>query len=128
MKGTILLNYTESLRQVEEEEKNRFLHCLLDQMGVPIAEFWSVDDSLDVHQKMKLRNVLSTYGVQVLDDHEGRLEVYVDEDLVGKWDKCTYKLKKDVSQRDPKKKLYFEMEVNYWSIFEDAPPSENESE
>jgi hypothetical protein len=128
MKGTILLNYNENLRKVEEEEKNRFLYGILDQMGVPIDEFWNASETLNVAQKIKLRNTLSAYDVHVLDDHEGRLEVYVENELVGTWDKCFYKLKKDLRALDPKKKLYFEMEVNYWSIFEDTTPSKDESE
>lgn len=124
MKGTILLNYSESVRKVEEDERNRFLYCLLEQMGVPIAEFWTIDDSLSAAQKMKLRNLLTTYDVRVLDDLEGNLEVYLENELVGEWHKCTYKLKKNLRELDPRKRLYLEMEVNYWSIFDDTPENE----
>lgn len=127
MKGTILLNYSENLNQVEEEEKNRFLYDILDQMGVPITEFWSPGETLNVNQKIKLRNTLTAFDVHILDDREGRLEVYVENELIGTWDKCNYKLKKDMSALDPRKRLYFEMEVNCWSIFEDTPSSEDES-
>lgn len=125
MKGTILLNYNENIRKVEEEEKNRFLYCLLEQMGIPIADFWSVDEALSAAQKIKLMGLLSSYAIQVLDDHEGNLTVYAENELVGEWHKCSYKMKKDLRQLDPKKRLYFEMEINYWSIFDDAPENEN---
>lgn len=125
MKGTILLNYNENVRKVEEDERNRFLYCLLEQMGVPVGEFWTIDDALSVAQKMKLRNVLTTYGIQVLDDHDGKLSVYVDSELVGEWDKCTYKLKKNIQELDPRKKMYLEMEIKYWSVFDDPPENEN---
>ena len=118
MKGTLLLNYNENTKVVEEEEKNKFLHAILDQMGLPINEFWEYDTPLEVQQRMQLRNLLNTYNVEVIDDLDGHLQIYVDDELIGEWHKCEYKLKKDLSQRDPKKKIYLEMQVNYWSIFE----------
>jgi hypothetical protein len=45
--------------------------------------------------------------------------VYIDNELVGEWHKCTYKLKKDLRQLDPKKRIYLEMQIDYWSIFEE---------
>jgi|SRR6185436_9306086 len=120
MQGTILLNYNENIHKVEEEEKNRFLKGLLDQMGIPISEFWSDDQPLSIDQKIKLRNLLITYSIQVIDDLDGHLTIYVEGELVGEWKKSTYKLKRDLSQIDPKKQLYLEMEINCWSLFEDS--------
>lgn len=120
MKGTVLLNYDENTKQVEEEEKTRFLKDLLEQMGVPINEFWNVETSLSVNQKIKLRGLLATYQIQVIDDLDGHMQIYVDDQLVGEWNKCTYKLKRDLRQLDPKKRLYLEMQVDYWSLFEES--------
>lgn len=118
MNGTILLNYNENTKRVEDEEKTRFLRTLLEQMGVPISDFWTDDGSLTVEHRIKLRNTLITYGVQVIDDLDGHLQIYVEGEKVGEWNKCTYKLKRDLKQLDPKKQLYLEMEVNCWTIFE----------
>lgn len=131
MKGTILLNHNENTKQIEEEEKQRFLRGLLDQMGIPIAEFWTTDNPLTVEQKIKLRSILTTYRVQVIDDLDGHMQVYFIDDsgeseLVGEWNKCTYKLKRDLRQRDPRKQLYLEMEVNCWTLFEEQETSEIE--
>lgn len=120
MKGTVLLNYDENTKQVEEEEKTRFLRDLLEQMGVPINEFWNAETSLSVNQKIKLRGLLATYQIQIIDDLDGHMQVYVDDQLVGEWNKCTYKLKKDLRQLDPKKRLYLEMQVDCWSLFEES--------
>lgn len=119
MKGTILLNYDDNTKQVEEEEKTRFLKTLFEQMGVPISDFWTSDDSLTVNQKIKLRGILTTYGIQVIDDLDGHMQVYVEGEKIGEWNKCTYKLKRDLRQLDPRKQLYLEMEVDCWTIFED---------
>ena len=118
MNGTILLNYNENTRQVEDEEKMRFLRTLLEQMGVPIEDFWSEEGALTIENKIKLKNTLVTYGVQVIDDLDGRMDIYVEGERVGEWNKCTYKLKRDLKQLDPRKQLFLEMEVNCWTIFE----------
>lgn len=119
MKGTILLSYDENTKQIEEEEKSKFLKNLLEQMGVPVEEFWTGGDTLSSDQRIKLRSILSTYGIQVIDDLDGHLQVYVQQELMGEWFKSTYKLKKDLRQIDPKKRLYIEMEISYWTIFEE---------
>jgi hypothetical protein len=119
MKGTILLNYDDNTQQVEDEEKTRFLKTMLEQMGVPITDFWTADTSLTVNQKIKLRGILATYAIQVIDDLDGNMQVYVEGEKVGEWHKCTYKLKRDLRQLDPRKQLYLEMEVDCWTIFEE---------
>lgn len=119
MKAIILLDHNENTKQVEEEEKQRFLRNLLEQMGLPIEEFWVTDGLLNVSQRIKLREILVTYGIQVIDDLDGHMQVFVAEELTGEWFKCNYKLKRDLRQIDPKKQLYLEMEVNCWSLFEE---------
>jgi len=126
MKATILLNYNESVKQVEDEEKARFLKGLLEQTGVPIQEFWSSDAPLSVEQRIKLRGILATYGIQVIDDLDGHMQVYVEGEIVAEWFKSTYKIKRDLRERDPKKQLYMEMEVNCWSLFEESEQREQE--
>ena len=125
MQGTILLSYNENTKQVEAEEQARFLRSFLEQCfeSVPdvinqIREIWNSDGVLSASQKVKMRGVLTTYGIQVIDDHDGHLQIYLDDKLVGEWFKCTYKLKKDLREIDPRKRLYLEMAVNCWTIFE----------
>lgn len=126
MKATILLNHTENTRQVEEEEKTRFLRSILEQMGVPINEFWTEEKPLSVDQRIKLRGILTTYGIQVIDDLEGRLQIYVEGELVANWFKPYYKLKRDLKQLDRRKQFYLEMNVECWSLFEENESENNE--
>jgi hypothetical protein len=125
MKATILLNHNENTHQVEEEEKTRFLRNLLDQIGLPIQEFWNEELSLSVHQRMKLRSLLTTYEIQVIDDLDSHMQVFVEGELIAEWFKPTYKLKRDLKERDPKKQMYLEMEVNCWSLFEESENQEH---
>lgn len=128
MKGTILLNHNENVKQVEDEEKTRFLKSILEQMGVPIQEFWTSDAPLSVEQKIKLRNILVTYGIQIVDDLDGAMQIYVEKEKVAEWYKSTYKLKKDLRELDPRKQLYLEMEIECWSLFEDAAQKEEQEQ
>lgn len=127
MKGTILLNYNDNTKQVEDEEKMRFLRGLLEQMGVPIQEIWATDEPLSTMQRIKLRGILATYNVQVIDDLDGHMQIYVEGEKVAEWLKCTYKLKRDLRQIDPRKQLYLEMEVNCWSLFEEEEQKQQET-
>lgn len=128
MKATILLNHTENTKKVEDEEKTRYLKSILEQMGVPIQEFWTTDDPLSVDQRIKLRGILGTYGIQVIDDLDGHMQIWVSQDgeqtKVAEWFKCTYKLKRDLRELDPRKQLYLEMEVNCWSLFDEENATE----
>jgi hypothetical protein len=127
MKGTVLLNYDENTQKVEEEEKTRFLKGILEQMGVPIQEFWSTDGPLSVNQRIQLRGILATYSIQVIDDLNGQMQIYVDGEKVAEWFKPTYKLKRDLRQLDRKKQMYLEMDVNFWSLFEESEEEQQET-
>lgn len=118
MKGTILLNFDENTRQVEEEEKRRFLHSLLEEIGVPL-EFWTSDEPLTIEQRMQIRKVLTTYGIHVDDSPDG-MDIFVEGQKVASWSKPHYILKKDLSQLDPKKRLYLEMLIECWTLFEET--------
>jgi hypothetical protein len=127
MRATILLNHTENTKKVEDEEKTRFLRSILEESGLPIQEFWAEDGPLSIQQRMQLRGLLTTYGIQVIDDRDGRMQIWMastdgDVQKVAEWFKCTYKLKRDLKELDPRKQLYLEMEVNCWSLFEESEP------
>lgn len=132
MKGTILLNYNEDTHQVEDEEKARFLRLILEQcfentdVASQIQTIWNSDGPLPASQKVKLRGILATYGIQVIDDFDGHMQIYLENELIAEWFKCTYKLKRDLRAIDPRKRIYLEMEVNCWSVFDDKEEPETE--
>lgn len=118
MKGIILLNYGENTKQIEEEEKLRFLKAILEQMNVPLEGTWD-SESLSVDEKIKLRKLLYNLGIQVIDDLDGFMEIYVENEKVAEWHKPMYKLKRDLQQLDRRKQFFLEMEVSFWSLFEE---------
>lgn len=132
MKGTILLNYNEDTHKVEDEEKARFLRSFLEQcfesapdIAEQVAAIWNVDGPLPVAQKVKLRGILTTYGIQIIDNLDGCLLIYIENEKVAEWHKPAYKLKKDLRVTDPRKRMYLEMEINCWSVFD---PQEEKQE
>jgi hypothetical protein len=119
MEATILLDKNEDTRKVEEEEKSKFIRNILGEIGLPVDEFWvNPEKTLDVHEKIKLRQILNAYNIIIIDDLGGEMQIYVDNDLVAEWKKSSYKLKKDLRQINPNKRLYLEMKIDCWSIFE----------
>ncbi len=132
MKGTILLSYNENTHQVEEEEKARFLRGILvtcfenTDVSSQIEKIWESEGLLSATQKVKLRGILATYGIQVIDDFDGHMQIYLENELIAEWYKCTYKLRRDLRAIDPRKRVYLEMEVNCWSVFDDKEESETE--
>ncbi len=81
MKFNVLLNYDENTRQVEEEEKSKFIKQILSQMGLPVEEFWTSDTALSAREKIKLREIISAYNIVIIDDLDGHMQIYVDNDI-----------------------------------------------
>lgn len=118
MQYSILLNTNENTKELEEQEKNRFVRSIIDCLDIPI-EF--NPDTPNVENKIKLKRDLQKYKIFIVDDYNGGLKMFLDTDLIAEWHKCKYKLKEDVASRDPKNKLFMEMQVNFWSVFEETP-------
>ena len=119
MKATILLNKDADTRQIEDEEKSKFIRNILEQIGLPVNEFWvNPEKILSVEEKINLRQILNAYNIIIIDDLSGHMQMYVENDLVAEWKKCTYKLKTDLRYINPSKRFYLEMNIDAWSIFE----------
>jgi hypothetical protein len=116
MRYTILLSKTENTREVEAQEQARFLKTIIDSLDLPIA--YNPDEELTVDKKIELKKSFDKYNINVISDNDGGMQVFVLQDLIGDFKKCKYKLKEDVAQRDPNKKLYIEMQVDFWNAFE----------
>jgi hypothetical protein len=116
MQYTILLDKHEDTKDIERQEQARFIKTILDALEVNIE--WDPNEPLTIESKLKLRQSLETYNIDVLNDTDGGIKVFANKDLIGDWSKPYYVLKQDYSQIDPDKKLYLEMHVNFWTIFE----------
>lgn len=121
MTYTVLLDTNTDKRSVEAEEKAKFIRSILAAMDIEV-EFWSPEEAtLSVENKIKLREMLGLLGIIILETAEGELQVYFEQKLIGEWRKPFYMLKKDLSQVDPRKKLYLEMHVTFSSALLEEP-------
>jgi hypothetical protein len=68
---------------------------------------------------MKLRSILDRYNISIINNNDGELKIYLNNDLIGQWNKPIYKLKQDYKQLDFRKRLYLEMNNTFYSIFDE---------
>lgn len=111
------MDFNANKREIEEEEKSRFVRSILEAIDVPL-DFWGPEDVLSVEGKMRLRSVLNSLDIEIIDDRDGGLIVYADKEKIAEWFKCEYVLRQDPSAINPRKRVFLEMQVNFWSIFE----------
>lgn len=116
MKATIFVD-RDNYKEVEEEEKNRFLKGVLQDIGIPVEDVWP-GLSLSVEEKIELRKMLGKYDITIL-GQGGNVEIYVKDELVASWSRPRYRLLVDDKELDPAKKLFLEMTINCSSIFDE---------
>jgi len=116
--GKILIDRDQA-REVESEEKYIFVVSIIDQLGISLGDALPEEPHLfDAECKIELRKILHKFNVSIIDDMDGGLKIYVDKDLVADWKKPIFILKKDLSELQRSKRLYYEMITSYWSIFD----------
>lgn len=113
----------EDFRQVEEEERNNYLLKILENIGVPVEGLF---ENNSIKNRIKLKELLSKYKVTVVLESSGDMDIYYESDLIAKWFKPRYILRQDHSEPDPSKKLFFEMILDYVSVWDETQEEENE--
>jgi len=124
MEGSIYIN-REDARKEETDIRNEFIRGVLEELGLPVDKIWPELD-LTVEQKIELRDLLEKTNVEIIDDSDRGYKIYSDRDLIAEWFKPRFILKKDLGARTAKKKLYYEMQIKTWTIFEEHEEKENE--
>lgn len=121
---TVIFLDREDQKQTEEEEANIFIRDILENIGIPdLDEIWP-EPILTVQNKIELRKLLSKFNINIVDAGNKTFKIYVDKELIGEWNTPKYRLLQDLSQVDPKKKLYLEMTTDCWSVFDEGEKEE----
>jgi hypothetical protein len=116
MRYTILLNKNEKTKEIEAQEQSRFVKSIFEALEIPVE--FNPDEPYSIDDRLRLRSSLNSYNINIIGDIDGGLKIFVKTDLIAEWKKPHYVLKIDGSQIDPNKKLYLEMHINFWSVFE----------
>lgn len=114
---TILLDRDEDLQKVESEIKNKFIFETLSQIGLDLS-FWKVPEVLSVNEKIKLRELLFSQNIEIIDSSGEGIKIKIKGVLAGFLKKPIYRLKRDISTSDSKKRIYLEMSLEEpWTLF-----------
>lgn len=124
MKASIYID-REDYREVEKEEQQRFVRGIVEKMIAPsdrskLDECWPPDEyKLSVDDRIKLRSIYNKYNIVLIDDKDGGIKIYVGKEIVAEWKKCTFDFKIDHTEIDPNKKIFYQMNIEYWDLFDD---------
>ena len=120
----------EDCNSVEAETRNLFIRGILEELGVPeeaLTEVWP-ELELTVKDKLKLRTLLSKLDIEIVDDGDRGLKVYTDDTLLAEWFKPKFILREDKGARTLAGKLYYEMVVRTWSVFDQENDEEDNTD
>ena len=119
MKTSIYID-REDFKKVEEQEKFTWTIKIISSIGITTEELEipeNVED-LTVEFRKNMRGLLQKYDIKIVDEHDGNLKIYVEDNLIGEWHKPQYILRTDLSAIEPSKRLYTEMILDHWSVFD----------
>ena len=114
---TVILVDRHEAREVEHEEKVKWIHSILERMDLPIDEWWPEDPSMENLRKM--RKPLRKVGIDIIDDASDGVLIYLNDDLIAEWRQPWYKIVEDPKERDVRYRFYYEMHLRSRCVFEE---------
>jgi hypothetical protein len=110
----------EDARKVEEEERDAFIKGVLESIGIPLDDVWPGKRLANVEQKMDFQKRMEEFELDILDDGDHGVKIYVGEDLIAEWLRPQFVLRTDRKARHPSKRLFYEMTIRFWSMFDEG--------
>lgn len=118
MNQSILCN-RQDIRQTKTEEQYNFIVYVLQNVGLPLEDVLPEEyKDFSVEHKIKLRELLFKFDITLVNDRDDGVMIYVDKTLIAKWKKPHVILRTDLSEIDPAKRMYAEIQTEWWSVFE----------
>jgi len=96
--------------EVEIEERVKWAFAVLEDMGLPMDE-WPKETTMD--NLRWIRRLVIKFDVDIVDDVQGCLQIYLKDRLMAQWTKPWYVLRVNPKERNVIKKYYLEMHLNY---------------
>jgi hypothetical protein len=103
-------------REVEHEEKVKWLRTVLENVGVPMEDW---PDAPSMENLRKMRKLLQSVDIDILDDSNDGIEVYNGDKLIAEWRRPYYVLREDLTQRNERHRFYLEMHLKCRTVFEE---------
>jgi len=108
MSEIILVDRNEA-REVEHEEKAKWIYSILERMKLPVKDMWPKESTMDNLRKMRVK--LRQHNVDLIGDADDGIQIYGDGELVAEWKRPRYKLVEDPTQKDIQRRFYYEMHL-----------------
>ena len=119
MKTSIYID-REDVRKTEEQEKFTWTINVISNIGITSDELEIPEnvEELSVEFRKNMRALLQKFDVKIVDEHDGNIKIYVEDNLIAEWHKPQYILRTDLSAIEPSKRLFVEMITDHWSVFD----------
>lgn len=122
MKYSVITNFNnKDILEAVEEEQLQFIVAVLQSMNVPIENcFPEVLNPKLINQEHKnnLKDILEKYNISIIYYADKTFDIFLERDKVASWFKYWVELKKDLSNPIPDKRIYVEIHLECWSVFE----------
>ncbi len=123
MKYKVISNYTPGdINEAIEEEKLQFIVFVLESMGVDLEGCFPEtlnQKEITVEHRIKLKEILEKYNISIINNKDKTFDVFLEKDKIASWFKHWVELKKDFSEIDPKRRIYVEIHLECWSVYEE---------
>ena len=110
----------EDQKEAESEEKYRFLHGILTEMGINLEDVWPEPIAPTVPERIKLRKYLGkNYDMELIENIDRSAVIYHEGDPIATWYTPRYILHRDLDAKQHSKRFFFEMILRFEYIGED---------
>jgi hypothetical protein len=114
----------EDARKVEEEERDTFIKGVLTSIGIPLDDVWPGERLENVEQKIEFQKRMEEFELDILNDGDHGVKIYVGDELIAEWFRPQFVMHTDRRARRPSKRLFYEMTIRFWSMFEEGEEDE----
>jgi hypothetical protein len=123
MKQVILSDFGDH-KIAADEAKYEFTIYVLSNCGIPDSEIEKCFPDggfldFEAKHKINLRELLAKHQVTIIDNGDGEMEIFVGSEMIARWEKCKFVLKKSHPKAHKPEELYIEIHAEYWTSFDE---------